>query len=220
MPGYLTAVVAEALDPQAQAQFWAAALGWRQADTVVRPNLPDSPALVFVPAARPKTHKNRLHLDLAGAADPVAQKEAVQRLLDLGAAHADIGQRDTPWTVLADPEGNEFCVLREPGADGHLVAVCQDAADVAAQRPFWQAATGWSIADEGDWGVSLRLSGEDGELRGPRLVMGPPVTAKHGVNRWRFAVATDTGSGRGLTPDRLGVRHTDPEGNEFHLIGG
>ncbi len=56
-----------------------------------------------------KTVKNRLHLDV----NPTdrEQDEEVRRLLDLGAPHADVGQGDESWVVLADPEGNEFCVL-------------------------------------------------------------------------------------------------------------
>jgi glyoxalase superfamily protein len=66
--------------------------------------------LVFVPVADPKVGKNRVHLDLrsATADDQAAQ---VARLTGLGARPADIGQGDVPWVVLADPEGNEFCVL-------------------------------------------------------------------------------------------------------------
>jgi predicted enzyme related to lactoylglutathione lyase len=194
--------------------------------------------LLFVQATRPKTHKNRLHLDLAGSRLAPDHQHAIQRLLDLGAASADIGQGAVSWTVLADPEGNEFCVMPEPGTDGHLVALCQDIVDVATQRPFWQAATGWSVADEGAWGFEMRTAAADGSWHGPRVLMGPPAVPKNGVNRWRFAVATDeatataTATGartaatttsvdpfRTPTPDRLGVLHADPEGNEFHLLG-
>jgi hypothetical protein len=65
--------------------------------------------LTFAHVPEGKTGKNRLHLDLS----PVdrEQDEEVRRLLDLGARHADVGQGDESWVVLADPEGNEFCVL-------------------------------------------------------------------------------------------------------------
>jgi len=65
---------------------------------------------VFVTVPEGKQVKNRLHLDLA----PMAGEDheaAVQRIVDLGATRADVGQGDVPWVVLADPEGNEFCVL-------------------------------------------------------------------------------------------------------------
>lgn len=224
MSPYLTAIVVEALDPPTLARFWAAALGWQQhAETLVRPTLPETPALLLTPTDRPKTGKNRLHLDLAGSADAADHAAAVRRLRDLGAEPVDIGQGDVSWTVLADPEGNEFCVLPEPGTDGHLVAVCQDAADTAVQRPFWQAATGWSVAEEGDWGVSMRIrSDRHGAWRGPRLVMGPPAAPKDGVNRWRLAVTTEAAPVGDwmVDPRHLDTLHVDPEGNEFHLIGG
>ena len=57
-----------------------------------------------------KIAKNRLHLDLAPPADGDQQAE-VDRLLSLGAARVDIGQGDVAWVVMADPGGNEFCVL-------------------------------------------------------------------------------------------------------------
>jgi hypothetical protein len=70
---------------------------------------PVSPTLVFVAVPEAKTVKNRLHLDLR----PVngVHEAEVERLLVLGARRADVGQGDVPWVVLADPEGNEFCVL-------------------------------------------------------------------------------------------------------------
>jgi hypothetical protein len=67
-----------------------------------------SPDLLFVAVPEAKTIKNRLHLDLR----PDDQDAEVQRLLGLGATRADIGQGEQSWIVLADPEGNEFCVLR------------------------------------------------------------------------------------------------------------
>ena len=66
--------------------------------------------LAFVPVPEPKTGQNRVHLDLASASAE-DQAAIVDRLLGLGARHVDIGQGEVPWVVLADPEGNEFCVL-------------------------------------------------------------------------------------------------------------
>ena len=70
---------------------------------------PGPPRLTFARVPEGKTVKNRLHLDV----NPTdrEQDEEVRRLLDLGARHADVGQGDVSWVVLADPEGNEFCVL-------------------------------------------------------------------------------------------------------------
>jgi catechol 2,3-dioxygenase-like lactoylglutathione lyase family enzyme len=70
---------------------------------------PAAPTIVFVPVPEHKTVKNRIHIDVS----PIdSQEEEVERLLALGATKADIGQGDVKWTVMRDPEGNEFCVLR------------------------------------------------------------------------------------------------------------
>jgi hypothetical protein len=70
---------------------------------------PSPPTIVFVPVPEGKTVKNRIHIDVS----PIdSQEEEVERLLKLGATKADIGQGDVRWTVMRDPEGNEFCVLR------------------------------------------------------------------------------------------------------------
>ena len=74
----------------------------------IRPTRDRVPGLLFVPVLEEKAGKNRLHLDFR----PVDQTAEVERLLSLGARPADVGQREATWVVLADPEGNEFCVLR------------------------------------------------------------------------------------------------------------
>jgi hypothetical protein len=108
-------VVLAAADPPALARFWAEAAAWPPAgadDQLVALRDPSGrgPFLELVRSSAPKVTKNRLHLDLAPhpGDDPEAE---VARLLDLGAIPADIGQGEVSWTVLADPEGNEFCVL-------------------------------------------------------------------------------------------------------------
>ncbi|WP_435270486.1 VOC family protein [Streptomyces sp. 1222.5] len=104
----------DAADPVALGRWWAEALGWVVvADTAdefeIRPAPDRLPGLLFVPVPEGKTVKNRLHLDFR----PTDQAAEVSRLLALGARHADVGQGEQPWAVLADPEGNEFCVLGE-----------------------------------------------------------------------------------------------------------
>jgi catechol 2,3-dioxygenase-like lactoylglutathione lyase family enzyme len=111
----LTEVVVDAADPERLARFWAEVLGWRPtgayqgvveiADTDGR-----RPTLVFVPVPEPKAGKNRLHLDLYPTG--CNQSEELSRLLALGAVEVDVRQGDQTWVVLADPEGNEFCLLR------------------------------------------------------------------------------------------------------------
>ncbi len=108
-------------DPRAIASFWEAALGWRrtfeEADEVVleppagSPEDGVAPDLLFlrVPEDKPP-HKNRLHLDLRPDGDQLAE---VARLEGLGAKRVSVGQGDdVSWVVMADPDGNEFCVLR------------------------------------------------------------------------------------------------------------
>ena len=118
MPTRLVHLVMDAVRPARLARFWAAALGWEVAaeqDGVANVwprgfRYPDPAALPLVIIAVPeaKAGKNRVHLDLV--TESVAHQQAeVERLLGLGAVHADIGQGDVPWVVLADPEGNEFC---------------------------------------------------------------------------------------------------------------
>jgi hypothetical protein len=118
MPTRLAHVVVDAADPPALARWWADALGWavteeEPSEVVIEPSGADGSGfpLVFVPVADPKVGKNRVHLDLRSASAE-QQAATVARLTGAGARHADIGQGDeVPWVVLADPEGNEFCVL-------------------------------------------------------------------------------------------------------------
>lgn len=118
----LQCITVDAIDPQALAKFWAEALGWsigrdvnenevwieRELDDPRQTGFPD---ILFLKNPDAKKVKNRLHLDLRPA-DQVAE---VARLETLGAKQIDIGQSAEPtctWVVMADPEGNEFCVLR------------------------------------------------------------------------------------------------------------
>ncbi|MFF9625247.1 VOC family protein [Streptomyces griseosporeus] len=106
-------VIVDAADPVALGRWWAEALGWvvvgeSPDEFEIRPAADRLPGLLFGRSSEAKTVKNRLHLDFR----PVDQQAEVDRLLALGARHADVGQTgEEPWVVLADPEGNEFCVL-------------------------------------------------------------------------------------------------------------
>jgi Glyoxalase-like domain len=104
--------IVDALDPVALGQWWREALGWvvvndDPEEFEIRPDPDRLPGLLFARAAEAKTVKNRLHLDFR----PDDRDQEVERLLGLGATPADVGQGDRSWVVLADPEGNEFCVL-------------------------------------------------------------------------------------------------------------
>src|SRR4051794_19393865 len=105
-------VIVDARDPAALGRWWLEALGWVVVDDdprwyEIRPALDRMPGLLFVPVPEKKETKNRLHLDLR----PDDQPAEVERLVALGATRVDVGQGETEWVVLADPEGNEFCVL-------------------------------------------------------------------------------------------------------------
>jgi predicted enzyme related to lactoylglutathione lyase len=106
-------VVIDSRDPRRLAEWWARALDWKIVfeapdEVVVAKDEATHPGLIFVPVPESKTVKNRLHIDLA----PDAQEAEVNRLEALGASWVDVGQSaDNTWVVLADPEGNEFCVL-------------------------------------------------------------------------------------------------------------
>jgi hypothetical protein len=186
------------LDVAAMERFWAEATLGRTGGLWLR----------FVRTGRPKAGKNRLHLDLAGGP---GWADEVERLLDLGATRADIGQGAVPWDVLADPEGNEFCVLR-PGhhdlqTDGGLAAICLDISEEcrSKQSAFWRAEAGWNHVENHDWGFLLRP-----DVTSPvALVMGPPAAPKRDRNRLRLEVA-----GRDREPGEF----VDPCGNEFDVI--
>jgi len=119
----LQCITVDAQDPLALAQFWAEALGWKIGEDVNEievwierelgdPHNTGFPDILFLKNSTPKNSKNRLHLDLR----PDDQALEVERLEKLGAKKIDIGQSAEPtctWVVMADPEGNEFCVLRE-----------------------------------------------------------------------------------------------------------
>ena len=115
----IQAVSVDSTDPNVPADFWEKALGWRRTyeaedEIVLEPpaGSPEdgiSPDLLFVKVPELKSLKNRLHLDLR----PEDQAVEVQRLEALGAARVSVGQGgDVTWVVMADPDGNEFCVLR------------------------------------------------------------------------------------------------------------
>jgi predicted enzyme related to lactoylglutathione lyase len=116
MPVALHHIVVDTHDLPRLARFWAAVLGWqilseREREIVVGPDLDASVGMCFMPVKDQKTGKNRLHLDLNP--DPDDRESEIERILALGARRIDIGQTgDESWTVLADPEGNEFCVVR------------------------------------------------------------------------------------------------------------
>ncbi|MFB7368621.1 VOC family protein [Streptomyces sp. NPDC056222] len=233
----------KALDGLAVGRFWAEALGW----SVFRPGVttyvgpagdlvwPDPVAVCIdiVPVPEPKTTtKNRVHLDLA-TTSVAHQAELVARLQALGATPADVGQGDVPWTVLADPEGNEFCVLepREVYRDtGPIAAVVVDCSDPRAMARFWGEALDWTLHEVTDGSAVFRSAKGVGPylefLRTPDvktvpdrvhldLLPSPDDDKASEVARLRALGATDLDVGQGDVPWTC---LTDPEGHEFCVL--
>ena len=116
MPVRLHHIVIDAHDLPKLARFWTQALGWkvlskREREIVIGTDENAPVGICFMPVTDQKIVKNRVHLDITTEAQDRDQE--IDRLLGLGAQHADVGQTgEESWTVLADPEGNEFCVIR------------------------------------------------------------------------------------------------------------
>lgn len=118
MAAAVSTIVIDARDAERLAEFWCEVLGWSRSDHVepdgaieiIDPARTASVTILIEPVPDQKVIKNRVHLDIRPA--DVDQPEELDRLLALGARRADVGQGDQTWVVLADPEGNEFCLLR------------------------------------------------------------------------------------------------------------
>jgi predicted enzyme related to lactoylglutathione lyase len=238
----LVQVNVKARDDSALGRFWAEALGWGVSSegpgvTNVEPVgfiWPGSAAVCVdvVTVPDPETVKYRVHLDLA-TISAAHQAELVARLKDLGARPADVGQGDVPWTILADPEGNVFCVLehREIYRDtGPIAAVVVDCADPRAMARFWSEAMDWSLHKVTDDYAALRSAKGVGPylefLRRPsgrtwwnRIHLdvmpyaGDDQEAE--VARLRALGATDVDLGQGDVPWKV---LADPEGNDFCVL--
>ncbi|AGZ39802.1 VOC family protein [Actinoplanes friuliensis] len=230
----------KAHDDAALGVFWAEALGWGISSegpgvTNLEPvgfAYPDPTAVCIdlIRSPEPKTVKNRVHLDLASTS-PAHQAEIVSRLRELGATLVDVGQGDVPWTVMADPEGNEFCVLDSMFEEtGTICSVVVDCADPRAMARFWGEATDWTVHKATDRSAVLRSA----QGVGPYLQFLRTPDVKTVWNRVHLDVrpypAGDVGiekarlEGLGATTVDLGRSDipwtvmADPEGNEFCLL--
>ncbi len=227
----------KALDDSALGGFWAEALGWEVSSegpgvTNLEPRgfvYPDPVAVCIdlVVSPEPKKTKNRVHVDLA-TTSAAHQAELVARLKDLGATPADIGQGDVPWTVMADPEGNEFCVLDSLyGETGPIASVVVDCADPRAMARFWGQAMDWTVHKVTEHSAVLRSA----QGVGPYLQFLRTPDVKTGGNRVHLDVRPYPGDdpaaeaarlrSLGATAVDLDVPWTvlaDPEGNEFCLL--
>lgn len=232
MTPHLSAIGFHATDPADLARFWAALLNWEQAEPALgaaefRLLAPDAHGfgLRFTPSQETKSRQNQAHFDLTSAT-PEAQQETVARALELGAGHIDIGQTpEEGHIVLADPDGNEFCVIEAGNkflADtGAIGAVACDGTQAVGY--FWSEALGWPLVWDQDEETAIQSP-----HGGTKLTWGgPPVNPKTDTNRLYFEltlppdadeaaeIARLTGLGARRAPD--GVAMLDPDGNEFAL---
>lgn len=248
----LVQVNVKARDDAALGRFWADALGWETSSegpgvTNLEPvgfDYPDPAVLFidFVTVPDPETVAYRAHLDLASTS-LAHQAELVARLKQLGATsvdvgqdavgQGDVGQGDVPWAVLADPEGNVFCVLepREIYRDtGPIAAVVVHCADPRAMAQFWANAMDWTLHEVTDDFARLRSSAGVGpylefvralDLASVRSRMHLDVRPYPGddqaaeVARLRGLGAADADSDQDDLPWTVLV---DPEGNEFCVL--
>ncbi len=237
MAADLVALTVDANDPPGLARFWAGVLGWEPADDVhgglaLAPNDDTGFRLRFVPTQVQKTGPNQLHFDLTSTSLE-DQQETVARALELGARHIDVGQRlEEGHVVLADPEGNEFCVI-EPGnnflADcGFIGALsCDGSQDVGY---FWSEALGWPLVWDQDQETAIRSPGG-----GPKITWGgPPLMPKTGKDRLHLDIAPAVRGQQQAEVDRLislgatrididqgevsWVVMADPDGHEFCVL--
>ncbi len=234
---HLVALCVDANDPRRLARFWSEVLAWEIADDrhdgiALLPDDDTGFRLQFLPAQEQKTGLDRMHFDLTSASLD-DQEQPVARSLRLGARHLDVGQRpEQGHVVLADPEGNEFCVI-EPGnsflADcGSLGALsCDGSQDVGY---FWSEALGWPLVWDQDQETAIRSP-----HGGPKIAWGgPPVRPKTGRNRLHFDLAPPRDGDQRAEVDRLvslgatridigqgevsRVAMADPDGNEFCVL--
>jgi glyoxalase superfamily protein len=226
MTSRLVAVTFDAHDPGGPAAFWGGVLGREvvpEAGGALLPGDDTQVGLRFVAATTEASGPGRLHLHLTSTSLE-DQQRTVDTALALGGRHLDVGQQpEEGHVVLADPEGNAFCVV-EP--DNRFLAGCGFLAEVTCEGTravglFWRDALGWSLDWDQDGETSIRSP-----LGGTRISWGgPPVPPKDGRNRQRFDLSTadlPTEVERlvGLGATRLGERDggvelADPDGNEL-----
>ncbi|NJA59368.1 VOC family protein [Streptomyces sp. NEAU-H3] len=237
MPVRLDALSLRAQDPARLARFWHELLGGDAVRERAEGEYEFTPAsnpglpLRFLPGAAPKSSQNRQHFDLTSES-PADQEAMVARALALGARHTDVGQRpEEGHRVLADPEGNEFCVI-EPGnrflaGCGRIGALACDGSH--AVGVFWSAALGWPLVwDEGE---ETAVQSPDG---GTKFTWGgPPLMPRTQADRFAPDLVPEAPAAYEAEAARLtslGARvlrreagHAvlaDPDGNAFRLLTG
>ncbi len=237
MASTLVALCFDAADPPRLATFWAGVLGWETAHdpdgtTVLLPPDDTGFRIRLLPTSEQKASPNQMHFDLTSRSLE-EQQRTVDRSLGLGARHLDVGQRpEEGHAVLADPEGNEFCVI-EPGNAflaecGFLGALACDGSQEVGY--FWSEALGWPLVWDQDQETAIRSP-----HGGPKFTWGgPPVRPKTEKNRLHFHLVPTDAVDQGTEVDRLAslgatrvdigqgdvswVVMADPDGNEFCVL--
>ncbi len=236
MTSELHALTFGAHGPQALGKFWSGVLGRELVDDpddgiTLLPGDETQFRLRFVPNQEPKVGQNRMHFDL-NSESPEGQQETVARALELGGRHIDVGQLpEEGHVVLADPEGNEFCVIE---AGNNFTAGCGFIGALACDGSqqvgyFWSAALGWPLVWDQDEETAIQSP-----LGGTKINWGgPPVAPKTGRNRLHFDLAPSAGADQQAEVDRLvslgatrldvqgeagWVVLADPDDNEFCVL--
>ena len=233
----LGALCIDANDPRGLARFWAGvldrALVGDPADGItLLPGDDTGFRIRFVATAEEKSGPNQMHLHLTSTSLD-DQRSTVDRALRLGARHLDVGQRpEEGHIVLADPEGNELCVI-EPG--NSFLAGCGFLGELACDGArevghFWSAALGWPLVWDQDEETAIQSP-----LGGTKIAWGgPPVAPRTGRNRMRFDLAPPADGDQQAEVERLvslgatrastdpaaagTVAMADPGGNEFGVL--
>ncbi len=233
----LVALTIDANDPRRLASFWAGVLGWQMVEEPA-----DGNALVpsdgtgfgirFQPTQEQKTGPDYIHLHLTSSSLE-DQEQTVAGALGLGGRHLDVGQLpEEGHVVLADPEGNAFCVI-EPGNSylagcGFLGELACDGSREVGQ--FWSAALGWPLVWDQDEETAIQAPSG-----GTKIAWGGPrETPKAGTNRMHFDIAPPVDGDQQAEVDRLvslgatridigqgevgWVVMADPDGNEFCVL--
>ena len=227
MAARLHALTVRASDPEALATFWGGLLGWERAPegVVLLPDADTRFRLAFVPTHETKAGLNQIHFHLTS--NSASQADTVARALDLGASHLDVGQLpDEDHVVLADPDGNEFCVIEAGNSwldgTGFLGELAADGTrDVGV---FWAAALDWPLVwdEDGETAIAPPAGAHKIAWGGPplneyagRRRMYPELVAAGDldaeVERLVSLGAREVGR-RGSE-----VEMADPDGNEFVL---
>ena len=224
MAARLHALTVLASEPEVLATFWGDLLGWERSGLELLPDAEAPLRLAFEHTELPRTVLNQMHVHLTS--HTASQEANVARALSLGATHLDVGQLpEEDHVVLADPEGNEFCVIEETNnwlaGTGFLGELAADG--MPAVGVFWAAALGWPLVHDEDGETAIAPPGG-----GIKIAWGgPPLNPQHDRNRMHFVLGADDLDaevdrlvGLGATVVERGhdeVEMADPDGNEFRL---